>query len=209
MTTGRWSSTGPSVTTHTYKYCIYTWDQWAECIRSYCVVRLRHCDVRAPRRVALVTLSLLHLSVSRQSVWVIRGWGGGAEGWWGIKSSGTHGTHTQHPYAASLTSAPAMLDGIVTNNKQITDNQSTLSEVCVFVGLVFRSWWCFCVCVCVDANPAGAYGGHGLGGAGSGRQEGNHKPSLWCPNKALESWMGEGCNGGYEDQMWFNNLIYK
>lgn len=112
-------------------------------------MRLRHCDVRAPRRVALVTLSLLHLSVSRQSVWVIRGWGGGAEGWWGIKSSGTHGTHTQHPYAASLTSAPAMLDGIVTNNKQITDNQSTLSEVCVFVGLVFRSWWCFCVCVCV------------------------------------------------------------
>lgn len=32
------------------------------------------------------------------------------------------------------------------------------------------------VCVCVDANPAGAYGGHGQ--VGAGRYKGNHKPSL-------------------------------
>lgn len=30
-----------------------------------------------------------------------------------------------------------------------------------------------------------------------------------CPNKARESWMGEGCDRGYKDQIWFHNLIYK
>lgn len=41
-------------------------------------------------------------------------------------------------------------------------------------GLVFRSRRC----VHVDANPAGAYGGHGQGGVGAGSQRGNHKPPL-------------------------------
>lgn len=54
--------------------------------------------------------------------------------------------------------------------------------VCVCVNLVFRS-------LCV-LTPTQEDDRHKL--VSAGRQKGNYKPSLSCPKKARESWMGDG-----------------